>query len=209
MLTSRYKSIACTGALCALLLSGCALSYIDSDGNRRVIGLADVEVVPSSSSETFAGHIVSIHSLGMSWSEVVDGSVFNLGYSRQIFGHLQSCDTNSFPSCGREADSTIKDIKAGPLWIGSLPDDRESSTDFNVVGFLDFTITAPSEASSAGVVVHLEAAGISVTNLGSESVVSLGYAETTTAAIKPSVYVRGHPLGIAETLEAGKGAEFH
>ena len=75
-------------SLFPLLNSGCAYSYFDDDGSRRVIGFVDIRIREDSGS-TFAGHIVDFRSLGGTVSRNAQGASFSLGYAREVSAAIQ------------------------------------------------------------------------------------------------------------------------
>lgn len=73
----------------AFTCQGCALSYIDSDGNRHVVGLVDVSIQSPRSSQTFAGDVVEIIAVGASVGQTAQGGYITLGYSREASAALR------------------------------------------------------------------------------------------------------------------------
>ena len=77
------------GASC-IGLAGCAYSYVDDHGTRHVVGLVDLELPASEEDQTFAGHVVDLTTLGISFSGNPSGSSFTVGYSREVTGYLRN-----------------------------------------------------------------------------------------------------------------------
>jgi len=70
-------------------LSGCAFSYIDSQGDLHAIGLLDMSVRAAASPATLAGDVVEITSLGLSLGRNAQGGYLNAGFSRQTTAALR------------------------------------------------------------------------------------------------------------------------
>jgi len=81
-------------AVAALLssygLTGCAYSYIDDDGVRHVIGLVDMEIRPTANSETFAGDVVEIQSIGLGYHRAYETTSIAIGYHRQVLAAFRN-----------------------------------------------------------------------------------------------------------------------
>jgi hypothetical protein len=72
--------------ICGLLVlgaSGCACSYDDSAGNRHIFGLVDVTIPAPARSETLAGNVVAVTTIGALVSRNAQGSTLALGYARE------------------------------------------------------------------------------------------------------------------------------
>lgn len=76
-------------AACIGILQGCAISYVDADGAQHVLGLVDLALRPPSSSQTFAGDVVDLRSLGVVASKTPQGGYLSVGYSRQVLATLR------------------------------------------------------------------------------------------------------------------------
>ena len=71
------------------LAGGCTYSVTDDSGARRVIGLMMVEYAPARDSRTFAGQVIDVTSLGVTWHSNPAGSSLGLGYMHETVGHLR------------------------------------------------------------------------------------------------------------------------
>jgi hypothetical protein len=78
-----------TVIVAALPCQGCAVDYTDADGNRHVIGLADVTIHPSHDQGTFAGDVVDVTSAGISIGRTPQGGFVTIGYSREVTAALR------------------------------------------------------------------------------------------------------------------------
>jgi hypothetical protein len=72
------------------VLQGCAANYIDSMGNRHVIGLVDFTLHSATPRLTFAGNITEITSLGISVGRTGQGGYITAGYSREVTAALRN-----------------------------------------------------------------------------------------------------------------------
>lgn len=81
------------GAVGMLLLmgatQGCAISYIDTDGNRHTLGLVDITMRTPAAPETVAGDVVEVTSLGLSIGQNAQGGYLTAGYNRQTTAALR------------------------------------------------------------------------------------------------------------------------
>jgi hypothetical protein len=65
---------------CLLTLSGCAHSYLDENGNRRVTGWVDMTLPPESSAIKGADWM-RFRTIGIALSSTAIGTALELGYS--------------------------------------------------------------------------------------------------------------------------------
>src|ERR1700688_3766805 len=70
-------------------LGGCAFSYTDANGDRHAIGLVDITVRAPAASETLAGDIVEVTSLGLSVGQNAQGGYLTAGYNHQTTAALR------------------------------------------------------------------------------------------------------------------------
>ena len=68
--------------------SGCAYSYVDEDGSRRVIGLVDMRI-SEEHGPTVAGSLVDIRTVGVSVLENAQGMSLTVGYGREVTAALR------------------------------------------------------------------------------------------------------------------------
>ncbi|MDJ0911733.1 MAG: hypothetical protein QNI99_21275 [Woeseiaceae bacterium] len=68
--------------ICAVMISttGCAYQFIDDEGNRRIIGFANVVVEPTMSCES--SQLVSVSTIGVSTVNLPSHGGITIGYSR-------------------------------------------------------------------------------------------------------------------------------
>ena len=71
-------------------LSGCAYSYVDEDGNRHIIGLVSLKLTPTGGSQTLAGDVADITTVGISIADTAQGAHFTIGYSRDVVAALKN-----------------------------------------------------------------------------------------------------------------------
>jgi hypothetical protein len=79
----------CTAAAALLLLGGCAVSYVDDDGTRHIIGFASIVIPPPDRHEPTAGNIIDLTTIGLSLNDMPDGQSITLGYSRAVTATLK------------------------------------------------------------------------------------------------------------------------
>ena len=75
--------------VCALLLSGCAVSYVDDDGSRHIIGFAKIVIPPADSAMPTAGNVIDLTTVGLSFNDMPEGQSLTLGYSRAVTATLK------------------------------------------------------------------------------------------------------------------------
>src|SRR5258708_24527988 len=68
----------------AMLLSGCAYSYIGADRARHVFGLVDLTIKPAGDSATFAGDVVDVTTIGASYIQTSHGGSITFRYIRNV-----------------------------------------------------------------------------------------------------------------------------
>jgi len=73
----------------ALLLPGCAVSYVDDDGSRHIIGFANIVIPPADSAMPTAGNVIDLTTVGLSFNDMPDGQSLTLGYSRAVTATLK------------------------------------------------------------------------------------------------------------------------
>ena len=73
----------------ALLLAGCAVSYVDDDGTRHVIGFANIVIPPPDRAMPTAGNVIDLTTVGLSLNDMPDGQSLTLGYSRAVTATLK------------------------------------------------------------------------------------------------------------------------
>ena len=73
----------------ALIMSGCALSYVDDDGSRHIIGFASVVIPPPDRNEPTAGNVIDLTTIGLSFNDMPEGQSLTLGYSRAVTATLK------------------------------------------------------------------------------------------------------------------------
>jgi hypothetical protein len=83
-----------TAVACLLLglgagLSGCAFTYTGANGDRHAIGLLDITVRAPAASETLAGDVVEVTSLGLSIGQNAQGGYLTAGYNHQTTAALR------------------------------------------------------------------------------------------------------------------------
>jgi hypothetical protein len=71
------------------VLAGCAYSYTEPDGTRRVIGLVDLEIEPSGENMPVAGNVLDIETLGFAFNRGPQGSRVTIGYGRSVTAALR------------------------------------------------------------------------------------------------------------------------
>lgn len=70
--------------LCFLLLSGCAITYQDDNGNQRVIGLVSMTIDKPKDKKSIAGDKVTITSLGVIYSDTPIYTGLSIGYYSEM-----------------------------------------------------------------------------------------------------------------------------
>src|SRR5438552_6597146 len=73
----------------ATVLSGCAFTYPDANGDRPAVGLLDVAVRAPAARETFAGDVVEVTSLGLSIGQTAQGGYLTAGFNRETTAALR------------------------------------------------------------------------------------------------------------------------
>jgi hypothetical protein len=75
--------------LASVLCGGCAYSYVDDDGSRRLVGFVDMRI-QAAPEETYAGNVVDLRTLGLSVNENEQGTNVSVGYSREITAAIRN-----------------------------------------------------------------------------------------------------------------------
>jgi hypothetical protein len=70
--------------LCFLLLTGCAITYQDDNGNQRVIGLVSMTIDKPKDKKSIAGDKVTITSLGVMYSDTPIHKGLSIGYYSEM-----------------------------------------------------------------------------------------------------------------------------
>ena len=73
----------------ALLLGGCAVSYVDDDGSRHIIGFANIVIPPPDRALPTAGNVIDLTTIGLSLNDMPEGQSLTLGYSRAVTATLK------------------------------------------------------------------------------------------------------------------------
>ena len=89
MRVRRRSDRAPLALICALLLSGCAVSYVDDDGSRHIIGFANIVIPPADRAMPTAGNVIDLTTVGLSFNDMPDGQSLTLGYSRAVTATLK------------------------------------------------------------------------------------------------------------------------
>jgi hypothetical protein len=74
----------------ACFLSACSYSYVDDDGARHVFGFVYLEIEPTENSESLAGTVFDITSVGVAYHSTPENSSFTIGYSRSVTAGLRN-----------------------------------------------------------------------------------------------------------------------
>lgn len=74
---------------CALLSSGCAVSYVADDGSRHIIGFAQIVIPPADSAMPTAGNVIDLTTIGLSLNDMPEGQSLTLGYSHAVTATLK------------------------------------------------------------------------------------------------------------------------
>jgi hypothetical protein len=78
-----------TTVLFALTCQSCAVSYLDGNGDRHIIGFADITIHAPVESRTFAGDVVEVTAIGITASQTAQGGHLDVGYSHEITAALR------------------------------------------------------------------------------------------------------------------------
>lgn len=74
----------------ALISGGCAYSYVDGDGTQHVIGLVSLEIRSTDDSQTLAGNVVDVTSVGVAYLAVPNNTSVTIGYSRTVAATIRN-----------------------------------------------------------------------------------------------------------------------
>lgn len=86
-----HSRAACAAGLLLMtaVTQGCAFTYTDANGDRHAIGLVDITVRAPAASETVAGDVVEVASIGLSIGRNPQGGYITAGYNRQTTAALR------------------------------------------------------------------------------------------------------------------------
>lgn len=169
----------------ALMTSGCAVSYQDASGNRRIIGLADVDVSSRDDVNFSSDHIVDIRSLGLHIYKGPDELGFSFGYSRTINFALRDCQSSISTDPAAfdpkitsqhclQASSPAPAPQSDPGYFATIVKRKNGNLNFR--GLMNLTLPpAPQDTEIAGRFHFSEIIGVSVNQLRTNSNVALGY----------------------------------
>lgn len=79
------------------LLCGCAHSYIDQAGNRRVIGWVDLTLPPAVAAADTGADWVRMRTFGLAISSTPISNAFELGYSDNTLAVVRNNSCVAFP----------------------------------------------------------------------------------------------------------------
>jgi hypothetical protein len=89
----RTNRIQLLPSLCVAALTfacqACAVSYLDADGNRHVVGFVDITVHPPAEPQTFAGDVVDLTAVRLTVSQTAQGGYVSIGYSREVLASMR------------------------------------------------------------------------------------------------------------------------
>jgi hypothetical protein len=203
-----------TAAFVALVvLNGCAVSYVDGDGARRVVGLAEVEVRPASAliqknasgtpSRAFTGDAITVRGFGLVVNGSHASSNMTFGYVRETTAYLRHCPVETFPACGEDRYSRLAEVvDAGYASRQSLGEDGRDGARF--VGFVNLRVPAPPpEAPVGGRMVAVDAWGLVYVATELDATFALDGSRISVAAFAPSALVVDDPLHIAARSDTG------
>jgi len=183
------------------MLSGCAVSYIDGDGSRHVIGLVNVEIESADGNETYVGDIVTLRGAGLVVHAEPDAtdpslSIVNatLGYAGQTTALLRNCDVaSSAADCADGEYSRARETRVAGLYT----DWKLRNGGLGYFGLIKATLP-PTDAKAplGGIATELETVGITFGQDQAASDISIGYRHSALAAIGPNSFVRGNPVGL-------------
>lgn len=77
-------------AALATLLSGCAYTYVDTKGNRNIVGLVKIKIPPNNKDAEIGGDSVEITSVGLSFYSTQIQKAFVIGYGRESIATLRN-----------------------------------------------------------------------------------------------------------------------
>ena len=79
------------------LLSGCAHSYLDRAGNRRVIGWVDLTLPPAIAAHDTGADWIRLRTFGLAISSSPIGNTIDLGYSDNTVAVVRNNSCVAFP----------------------------------------------------------------------------------------------------------------
>ena len=79
---SSRRAIA-AGIICALLLPGCAYTYLDADGTTHIVGLVAIQIPKENSGFAEAARVVQVTNIGISAVRSDISSSLSLGYNSE------------------------------------------------------------------------------------------------------------------------------
>lgn len=171
-------------------ISACAVIYEDADGGQRIVGLADVVVVPAGPSPAFAGKIVTVRTAGLMLNAVEGTEGFSLGYARKTFGKLRNCGIEQFPNCVQ-----LENPRAGSALNTGLAAERNLPGDGKgYFGFVSVTVPVSGAAFPlGGTIDSTELVGVSVARRLEGLDLAIGYLQSDLYAIRDNVFVKLAP----------------
>lgn len=183
------------------MAGGCAISYVDTNDTRRIVGLADVEVKPAGGSDTFTGDLVTIRVFGLGFNSSGGSANYTLGYVRESVAFLKNCEVNAFPDCRRESVAPTAERQGALVQHPKVPGGVSGG-----FGFVDIRLPAPDADRVAGLAVDVTTIGLAWVETAASGRLHLGYNNAAVASLKDGALVIGHPLRIAvPTAVAEKG----
>lgn len=76
--------------ICILILSGCAYTFVDNDGTKHIIGLAKIDIPPTTKGNLIVGENISVKTIGVSISKIITGGSVSIGYNNDSITTLFS-----------------------------------------------------------------------------------------------------------------------
>ena len=157
------------------LLAACSASYMEKDGTRYIFGPAIVQIAEASETSSFVQPAIEIRTFGLAFLSGEAGTGVSLGWMRLREGRLRDSGANL-----EVAATNASPVSRHVVWTYMrLPPPNPALAD-------------------AGTVGEVTTMGISVTKLGNESGLSLGYGRSGLASIADNVVVAGNPIRLLE-----------
>lgn len=88
MKTIKYQCCSCL--LLFSLLSGCAVTYIDENGNKNIIGFVNVKTKPAEKVFYIAGETIDVTSIGFMFFNSTEQSSITIGYGKETHTYLKN-----------------------------------------------------------------------------------------------------------------------
>jgi hypothetical protein len=190
-------------------LAGCAVSYVNDEGAQRIVGLAEVEVLPADTfvhrdtpetpSRALVGDVATVRVIGVLLMDSEDSSAIAFGYAAQTSAFVRDCYDLTLAEPGLRGDCRVQTGTKADTGVAS-----GTKAEY-YLGFVDLTLLPPDRTLVAGSFATHQSFGLSLLAMGSERILSVGYHDSALVALDPDVFVADMPFHAVPRAEQGVG----